>query len=187
MQPAPGHSFLGDVWTGVKERSFEIGQFLRHPFAAHLRRPYMGRNPWAPRTTGETVGRWLVNGTLIVGAVLGGRALIGAGGGGAGVGLRGGFLEVLAAPFKFLGRVAGAALHGLGEVFGFLGRGLGTVLGGLGNAAAAVGRGVVGAFGLLGRGLGAVVSGLGSVVSGIGNFIGNILSAIFGGARVGLG
>ncbi|MEB3222166.1 MAG: hypothetical protein VKS61_08830 [Candidatus Sericytochromatia bacterium] len=167
-RPGPGGSFLGEVWVGVKERSFELGQVLRHPFSPQLRQPYLGRNPWAPRTTGETVGRWLVNGTLIVGAVLGGRALIGAGGG-AGVGARGGLLEVLAAPFRFLGRVGGAALNGLGEAVGFLGRGL------------------VGAFGLVGRGLGALVSGLGNVVAGIGNFLGNILSAIFGGARVGLG
>lgn len=127
--PYPGQNrgvgaFLGDVWSGVKERSHEIGQFILHPINNYARRPYMGRNPYQPRTGGETTGRWLVNGLLIVGAFLGGRALIGGGvGGGAGAGMSG-FLgrvaQVVAAPFQWAARGIGAVLTGAKDLIGGL-------------------------------------------------------------------
>lgn len=119
-------AFLGDMWSGVKERSHEIGQFVLHPIDQYARRPYMGRNPYMPRTSGEIAGRWLVNGVLIVGAFLGGRALIG-GGGGAGVGMSG-FLgrvaQVVAAPFQWAGRAIGSAVGAVSDAIGGLLSGL---------------------------------------------------------------
>ena len=130
-QPRGVGGFLGDVWTGVKERGHEIGQMIAHPFDKSARRPYFGRNPWAPRTSGETVGRWLVNGTLIAGAVVGVRAILGGGfGGGAGVGMSNGLgrvVELATAPFRWAGRAAGAVFTGakdfLGGLFSFIGGG----------------------------------------------------------------
>jgi hypothetical protein len=113
-------AFLGDVWSGVKERSHEIGQFVLHPFNEYARRPYVGRNPHQPRTSGEITGRWLVNSVLIVGAFLGGRALVGAGGG-AGVG-QSGFLgrvaQVVAAPFQWAARGIGNVLGAVKDLIG---------------------------------------------------------------------
>jgi hypothetical protein len=129
-QPRGVGGFLGDVWSGVKERSHEVGQMVLHPFNAQARRPYFGRNPWAPRTTGETVGRWLVNGTLIAGAFVGVRALLGGGfGGGAGVGMSNGLgkvVQIATAPFRWAGRAAGAMFGAVKDTLG----GLFSVVGG---------------------------------------------------------
>ena len=136
-QPRGVGGFLGDVWGGVKERAHEVGQMVLHPLDANARRPYYGRNPWAPRRTGETVGRWLVNGTLIAGAVVGVRALLGGGfsfGGRAGVGMSSGLgqalgsvAKVVTAPFRWAGNAVGAVLGGakdlLGSMFSFIGGG----------------------------------------------------------------
>lgn len=138
-QPRSGvGAFFGDVWRGVKERGHEVGQMVLHPLNSNARRPYMGRNPWAPRTTGETVGRWLVNGTMIAGAVVGVRALLGGGfpsiGGRAGVGMSSGIgqvfgkiAEVVVTPFRWAGNAIGAVFSGakdlLGGMFSFIGGG----------------------------------------------------------------
>ena len=113
-------AFIGDVWSGVKERSHEIGQFVLHPINEMARRPYMGRNPYQPRTGGEVTGRWLVNGVLIVGAFLGGRALVGAGGG-AGVGssnILGRVAQAVAAPFQWAARGIGNVLGAAKDMIG---------------------------------------------------------------------
>ncbi len=129
-QPRGVGGFLGDVWSGVKERGHEVGQLIAHPFNAHARRPYYGRNPWEPRRSGETVGRWIVNGTLIAGAVIGVRALLGGFGGGAGVGTSGTLgrvLELAVAPFKWAARGVGAVLGGAKD---FIGGALSSLFGG---------------------------------------------------------
>lgn len=119
--PGQQPSFLRDVWTGIKERSHEGLQFIAHPFDASARRPYMGRNPWAPRRTGENVGRWIVNIGAIAGVVVGARALLGGFGGGAGVGSSGALgrvVELAAAPFKWAFRATGAVLGGVKDFIG---------------------------------------------------------------------
>ncbi|MEB3285577.1 MAG: hypothetical protein VKN33_09850 [Candidatus Sericytochromatia bacterium] len=147
--PGGAGAFVRDVWTGVKERTYEIAQMVRHPFDARRRGVYRRPNPWAPRSTGETVGRWVINGALIVGAVFAGRALIGrfGGGGGAGVGLRGGLgsvVDFVLAPFRLLGRAVGAVASGVGQAVGTVVRGVGSVLSGIGNA---IGGALSGLFG----------------------------------------
>jgi len=139
---------MSDMWTGVKERSHEIGQFIRHPLDARRRATYRRPNPWAPRSAGENVGRWVVNGALIVGALVAGRALIGGvGGGGAGVGLRGGLgsvVDIVLAPFRLLGRAVGAVAGGISSALGGVLRGVGSVISGVGNA---IGGALSGLFG----------------------------------------
>lgn len=152
--PAPSNptggakAFFTDMWTGIKERSYEIGQFIRHPLDASRRGVYRRPNPWAPRSTGENVGRWVVNGALIVGAIFAGRALIGRfGGGGAGVGLRGGVgsvVDFVLAPFKLVGRAVGAVASGVSSAVGAVVKGVGSVVSGVGNA---IGGALSGLFG----------------------------------------
>ena len=92
-----------------------------HPFAAYKRTPYYRPNPWVPRTSGENVGRWIVNIGLIVGAVVAGRAALGGLGGNAGAGVSGALgrvAELAAAPFRWAFRAVGAVARGASDLIG---------------------------------------------------------------------
>jgi hypothetical protein len=129
---APGTSFAGDMWHGFTDRLQEVGQIVLHPLNAQARTmPY--RNPFAPRTGGEELGRWVVNGALIAGAFFLGRGLLGGSlfaGGGARVGMAtsplwqvgnaiGGVFRfgasVVTAPFRFIGSL----FRGAGAMVGY--------------------------------------------------------------------
>lgn len=140
--------FVGDVWNGVKERTFEVGQIIQHPLNKFARQTH-SRNPYMPVSTGETVGRWVVNGALIAGAFVAGKAVLGGGlgGGGARVGSSFSLGNILGGVTDAIGGVVGFVFRAIGGVFKFAFNAIGWVLGGLKDL-------VAGLFGMGGAGVG---------------------------------
>jgi hypothetical protein len=130
-------NFLKDVWLGGKEQTGKNVDKVLHPIRSGKNAWEMVKNPGDALDTiaapykqdfktghpGKAVGRVLANVLAIGAAVVGGRFLLGRGGG-AQVGFRGPVGAVL----DGIGSVVGGAFRAVGSVVGGVARGVGSVV-----------------------------------------------------------